>query len=67
MEVKTDTDSDAEFKRMIAYFWLERGDPTRYTRWDAERCRKLLPDFYLAWTNAESFRRLATLAIKGAE
>lgn len=57
-------EDDAQFKDAILYFWTERGDPTRYSYWDAERCAKLLPDFFYAWTLAVRYERLATDAIK---
>jgi len=28
--------SDADFKEMVAYFWKEKGDPTRLSGWDGE-------------------------------
>ena len=58
--------TDEEFKRSVSYFYTERGDPTRYCSWDAERCQRLMPDFYLAWSQARSYERLADLAIREA-
>jgi hypothetical protein len=55
---------DENFKSMVRYFWTEKGDPTRYTSWDAERCARLLPDFFYAWTMAERYNRMALDAIK---
>lgn len=58
------SDDDYEFMGMVAYFYEEKGDPTRFTRWDAERCARLMPDFFFAWSMAKKFRRLADIAIK---
>jgi hypothetical protein len=54
--------SDAIFKEMVAYFWKKKGDPTRLSGWDEERCRQLMPSFYEAWRQCEAYRTLADLA-----
>lgn len=51
-------ESDADFTGMVAYFWREKGDPTRYTGWDARRCAALMPDFYEAWSRYCTYERL---------
>ena len=38
-----------EFRRMVAYFWLEKGDPTRLIGFTDEVCAKQWPEFYLIW------------------
>lgn len=58
------SDEDKQFARMVAYFWCEKEDPTRYVDWNEERCRKLMPDFYVAWHQATAYRSLAFLAAK---
>lgn len=48
---------DQDFCYMVAYFWLEKGDPTRYSSWNTARCKELMPEFaemysqYLAHKN----------------
>lgn len=41
--------TDQSFMRMVAYFWSEKGDPTRFIHWDEERCKRLMPEFLRAW------------------
>jgi hypothetical protein len=48
-------DDDAEFRRNVAYFWLEKGDPTRYVGWDEDRCSKVWPSFLLLFKNYLAF------------
>lgn len=43
--------NDEVFARMVAYFWTEKRNPTRYTAWDAARCLRLMPEFYVTWVN----------------
>lgn len=62
MDTKDRDMSDADFKEMVAYFWKEKGDPTRLSGWDEERCRQLMPSFYEAWRQCEAYRTLADLA-----
>jgi hypothetical protein len=40
---------DAEFLRMVRYFYEEKGDPTRYVDWDEDRLEELRPAVYEAW------------------
>lgn len=40
---------DRDFIKMVAYFWQEKGDPTRYCDWDEERCKQLMPEFHHTW------------------
>lgn len=56
--------NDDEFKQMVAYFWTEKSDPTRLSGWDADRCRRLMPDFFHAWTMSLIYTRLANDAIE---
>jgi hypothetical protein len=56
-------DDDATFRRMVRYFYLEKGDPTRYVFWEAERCKRLMPAFYEAWEKSKIYERLAKAAI----
>lgn len=51
--------SDDDFRDMVAYFWKEKGDPTRYVEWDTKRCADLMPDFYEAWSRYRTYQRLA--------
>jgi len=48
--------SDASFINTVAYFWREKGDPTRYVEWNEQRCRDLMPDFHFAWRTYEMAR-----------
>ncbi len=57
---------DETFKKMIAYFWEEKGDPTRYVDWDAMRCSALLPEFYEMWTKYKVYRELADVSLNRA-
>jgi hypothetical protein len=65
-EVMTEC-SDDEFRRMVAYNWLEEDDPTRFVGWDAERCKRLMPAFYEAWEKVGIYIELASLAAKDAK
>ena len=40
---------DGGLKDMIVYFWIEKGDPERYTGWDDDAVREHWPEFWLAW------------------
>lgn len=50
------------FKRMVAYFWKEKEDPERYTDWDEERCKRLMPAFHTAWSQYKVYKKLANIA-----
>ncbi len=41
--------SDEWFIQSVLYWHLERGDVTRSTNWDEERCKALMPAFYHAF------------------
>jgi hypothetical protein len=56
--------TDADFKRMVRYFYEEKGDPTSYVGWDAERCKRLMPSFFEAWQQSRVYTNLSSLAIK---
>jgi hypothetical protein len=58
------SDEDAEFRRCVLYFWQEKRDPTRYGKWDAYRCAKLMPAFYEAWAKMGIYRELADAAME---
>jgi hypothetical protein len=51
------TTPDRVFLFMVAYFWSEKGDPTRYVDWDEERLRKLDPNFHHLWRNYLVFKK----------
>jgi len=57
---------DEGFVRMVIYFFEEKGTPTRYAGWEAERCQKLMPLFYEAWCKAELYEKFAKLAARDA-
>lgn len=59
------TEDDKAFCRDVDYFWTEKGDPTRYVRWDEERCKRLMPEFHEAWRKARIYERLAHASLKG--
>ncbi len=59
-----DDRSDTDFKRMVHYFWTEKGDPTRYSDWSEERCKRLMPAFHEAWRQTTIYKTLADLAAK---
>ncbi|WP_369952336.1 hypothetical protein [Ralstonia syzygii] len=40
--------SDSKFIESVLYFYFEKGDVTRYTAWDEDRCKALMPAFYHA-------------------
>ncbi len=40
---------DAEFLRMVRYFYETKGDPTRFVDWDEDRLEELRPAVYEAW------------------
>lgn len=50
-------DDDATFRRMVAYFWYEKEDPTRYAGWDEARCQRLMPYFHAQWKLHEGSRQ----------
>lgn len=52
-------EADESFRDMIAFFWKEKGDPTRYSGWDADRCQRLMPQFFEAWSKCELYRGIA--------
>jgi hypothetical protein len=56
--------SDDQFKQMVCYFFEEKGNPTRYTSWDADRCKRLMPAFFEAWTQSCTYDKLARLAVR---
>ena len=53
------TEEDESFCRTVAYFWTEKGDPTRMSDWDPERCKRLMPQFFEAWSKCELYRGIA--------
>lgn len=53
------SEADQEFCRTVGYFWTEKGDPTRMSAWDAERCKRLMPQFFEAWSMCELYRAIA--------
>lgn len=54
--------NDDDFCEMVRYFWQERRDPACFSGWDEERCRKLMPVFYDAWSRYQLAEKTATLA-----
>lgn len=54
-------DDDEQFCSMVAYFWKEKEDPTRYVGWDRERCERVMNTFYTAWTKFEAAKRMLYL------
>lgn len=62
----TDQEDDESFISSVCHFWTEKGDPERYSGWDAERCKRLLPAFYEAWSKAKVYEELTDLAAKDA-
>lgn len=56
------TEKDKKFTKMVAYFWIEKGDPTRYCDWNDDRCRQLMPAFHAAWSQYRAYRTLTHLA-----
>lgn len=54
--------TDAEFTRSVRYFWEEKGSPERYCDWDVDRCRRLMPAFYEAWSKIQVYTKLASMA-----
>lgn len=55
------TADDETFKRMVACFWEEKGDPTRYVGWDPKRCEQLMPMFFEAWSKQKMYAAMANL------
>jgi hypothetical protein len=55
---------DFDFKRMVHYFQEEKGDPTRSTAWNEERCKKLMPLFYECWKKKEYYEKMMYLALE---
>lgn len=56
--------SDDEFRSSIRHFYEHKGDPTRSVYWSAERCKRLMPCFYEAWTQSRTYEKLADMAVK---
>lgn len=60
MEQRSDKPDDARFKSMVSYFWLEKGDPTRYVDWDETRCCAVWPEFLIAWHQYKAAKNALT-------
>lgn len=57
----TDHEKD-DFRRMVCYFWLERGDPERFVSWSEAKCEEAFPEFLFVWKQHKA-SRLALNAI----
>lgn len=55
--------SDEEFKRNVRYFWEKNGNPS-FVGYDKERCKKLMPQFYLAYTNYVMWKMVIDTLLK---
>jgi len=42
-------DNDKEFIRAVLLFADDEGGPESYSRWDEERCKRLMPAFYKSY------------------
>lgn len=62
--IEAQRNDDAEFRRMVRYFYDEKGDPTRYVLWDRSRCERLMPAFFEAWSKRVIYEKLATAALE---
>lgn len=56
-------DNNQTFKIAVGYFY-RNSDVTRYTGWDPDRCRLLMPAFYHAWETMNIYKILAGLAVE---
>ncbi len=52
-----------ELLRSVRYFWEERGDPTRYVKWD-EACREF-PSLGQAWARRQQAELDFNIILKG--
>jgi len=43
------SEADKEWCREILYMYGEKGDPTRSSSWDRDKCARLMPAFLAAW------------------
>jgi hypothetical protein len=50
------TEEDKVFIRDVAYFWEDKGDPTRFSGWDEARAERLMPAFVLVWKQFKGAR-----------
>lgn len=55
------SEEDKSFCRMVIWFYQNRGDPTLFCNWDAERCQRLMPTFFKAWTDAVTAEQICRL------
>jgi hypothetical protein len=49
----------------VAYYWHEKGDPTRFIGWSNKCCQHEWPDFYRAWQEYRYAERVLNLIVKG--
>jgi hypothetical protein len=56
-------ETDEQFKNMVRYFYEEKGNPERYSGWDEERCKRLMPMFHEAWSKSNLYAGMALLAL----
>lgn len=52
---------------MLAYFWNEKEDLERWTRFSREMMRREFPEILKAWDDYKLSRRTLTAVIRGAE
>lgn len=52
-----DFEKEGGLREMSIYFWNEKGNPERFTGWDAEAMGKFWPEFLVAWEHFKSARR----------
>lgn len=57
------SDDDLDFVRMVVYFTEDKGDPTRFTGWDEERCKRLMPLFHDAWVSMRKSEHAVQVAM----
>lgn len=59
--------TDDDFKMMVAYFWNEKGDPTRFVDWDEARCERVWPEFLSAYRQYKTARSIMVLVANSIE
>lgn len=66
LKEKDNFDSDEEIKRMIAYYWIEWGNLSRWSGFhkNYERIKVICPDVIILWDNYRRAERALTECVE---
>jgi hypothetical protein len=64
MTFQADAEAVADFKMMVGYFWMEKGDPERFTGWDEDYCARVWPEFLQAWRQYKNDRAILNALVR---